>query len=105
VVEARLADPDLDGQKVADVVGISVRYANALLAEQDTSLNRLILSRRLSRCRFALEDPNLDHRTIAEIAQGWGFSDMTHFGRSFKTAYGVSPRDHQKWAQCRQTRP
>ncbi|UFS76445.1 helix-turn-helix domain-containing protein [Tardiphaga sp. 37S4] len=96
VVEARLADPDLDGQKVADIVGISVRYANALLADQDSSLRRLILSRRLSRCRAALADPNEIHRTIAEIARGWGFSDMTHFGRCFKAAYGVSAREYQK---------
>ncbi|KRQ02381.1 helix-turn-helix domain-containing protein [Bradyrhizobium manausense] len=102
VVETRLSEPDLDGQKVADIVGITFRYANALLAEQDTSLNRLILSRRLSRCRFALEDPNQPHRTIAEIAHGWGFSDMTHFGRCFKAAYGASPRDYQKAAQSGQ---
>jgi AraC family transcriptional regulator, positive regulator of tynA and feaB len=98
VIETRLADRDLDGQKVADLVGITFRYANALLAEQDSSLHRLILSRRLSRCRFALEDPNQAHRTIAEIAQGWGFSDMTHFGRCFKAAYGASPREYQKAA-------
>jgi AraC family transcriptional regulator, positive regulator of tynA and feaB len=102
VVEARLTDPGLDGQKVADSVGITLRYANALLAEQDSSLHRLILSRRLSRCRFALEDPNQAHRTIAEIAQGWGFSDMTHFGRCFKAAYGLSPSEYQKAAQSRQ---
>lgn len=103
VVEARLTDPDLDGQKVADIVGISVRYANAILAEQDLSLHRLILSRRLSHCRVAFEDPNQMHRTIAEIAQGWGFSDMTHFGRCFKSAYGASPREYQKSAaQSRQ---
>jgi AraC-like DNA-binding protein len=98
VVEGRLTDPELDGQKVANIVGISVRYANALLAEQDSSLHRLILSRRLSRCRIAFEDPNQVHRTIAEIAQGWGFSDMTHFGRCFRAAFGVSPREYQKAA-------
>lgn len=98
VVEARLTDPDLDGQKVADIVGITFRYANALLAEQDSSLHRFILSRRLARCRSALEDPNHANRTIAEIAHGWGFSDMTHFGRCFKAAYGVSPREYQKAA-------
>jgi AraC-like DNA-binding protein len=98
-VEASLTNPDLDGQQVAAIVGITVRYANALLAEQDSSLHRLIQSRRLSRCRFALEDPNQVHRTIAEIAQGWGFSDMTHFGRCFKAAYGVSPREYQKAAE------
>jgi AraC family transcriptional regulator, positive regulator of tynA and feaB len=98
VVEARLTDPEIDGQKVANIVGISVRYANAILAEQDSSLHRLILSRRLSRCGSAFEDPIQVHRTIAEIAQGWGFSDMTHFGRCFKAAYGVSPREYRKAA-------
>lgn len=95
-VEARLADPDLDAQTVADAVGISVRYANDLLSAQDTSLNRFILSRRLARCRYALEDPNQAFRTVSEIAQEWGFSDMTHFGRCFKAAYEVSPREYQK---------
>lgn len=102
VVEANLTDPELDGQKVAGIVGITLRYANALLAEQDTSLLRLIMARRLSRCRFALEDPNQAPRTIAEIAQGWGFTDMTHFGRCFKAAYGLAPREYQKAAQSRQ---
>ena len=98
VVEASLADPDIDGPKVADIVGISVRYANAILAEQDSSLHRLILSRRLSRCRVALEDPDQASRTIGEIAQGWGFSDMTYFGRCFRAAFGVSPREYRKAA-------
>ncbi|NEW96696.1 helix-turn-helix domain-containing protein [Rhodopseudomonas sp. BR0G17] len=98
IVDAKLADPDLDGQTVADIVGISVRYANELLADQDSSLHRLILSRRLARCRSALEDPNQAHRTVSEIARGWGFSDMTYFGRRFKAAYGVSPGEYQKAA-------
>lgn len=99
VVEARLADPELDGQTVADIVGISVRYANSLLAEQDSSLHRLILSRRLSHCRSALEDPNQAHRTVTEIAHGWGFSDITYFGRRFKAAYGVSPGEYARLAR------
>jgi AraC family transcriptional regulator, positive regulator of tynA and feaB len=105
VVETQIQDPDLDGQKVVDIVGISLRYANALLAEQDSSLLRLILSRRLSRCRSAFADPNQAHRTIAEIAQGWGFSDMTYFGRCFKASFGVSPRKYQKAAQSGQAGP
>ncbi len=95
VIEARLRDPSLDAQAVADAAGVSVRYANAVLADHDTSIMRLIQTRRLARCRYALEDPNQAHRTVSEIAYGWGFSDMTHFGRRFKKAYGILPSEYQ----------
>jgi AraC-like DNA-binding protein len=98
-IEARLGDPSLDAQAVADAVGVSVRYANALLAEHDTSIMRLIQARRLERCRYALEDPNQAHRSVSEIAYGWGFSDMTHFGRRFKKVYGVLPSEYQTIAR------
>ncbi|MFE4055658.1 AraC family transcriptional regulator, partial [Streptomyces sp. NPDC059096] len=31
-------------------------------------------------------------QTIASIGRRWGFVDATHFSRSFKQAYGLSPR-------------
>jgi len=82
-------------QAVADAVGVSVRYVNAVLSDHDTSIMRLIQARRLERCRCALEDPNQSHRSLSEIAYGWGFSDMTHFGRRFKKAYGILPSEYQ----------
>jgi len=95
-IEARLADPRLDAEMVAAAAGVSVRYANALLAQEGTSIARLIQSRRLDRCHRALKDPLQAHRTVTEIATGWGFSDMTHFGRRFKTAYGVLPSEFRR---------
>jgi AraC-like DNA-binding protein len=95
-VEARLADPALDAEMLALAAGVSVRYANTVLAQEDTSITRLIQERRLARCRQALDDPLQSHRTISEIAYGWGFSDMTHFGRRFKAAFGLSPRDYRR---------
>jgi AraC family transcriptional activator of tynA and feaB len=98
-IAARLSDPALDPATVAAAAGISVRYANAVLAQEEgTSLARLIQARRLARCRRALEDPLQMHRTISEIAYGWGFSDMTHFGRRFKAAYGMSPTEYRNLA-------
>ena len=94
-IEARLTDPALDLETVA-VRGVTRRYANAALAEQGTSIMHFIQSRRLERCRVALEDPLQMHRTISEIAYGWGFSDMTHFARKFRAAYGASPREYRK---------
>jgi AraC-like DNA-binding protein len=93
--ESRLADPKLDTKTVADSVGTSVRYANEVLAPYGTSIRRMILAKRLARCRAALADPNQTHRTVSDIAYGWGFSDMTHFGRRFKEAYGVLPSEVQ----------
>lgn len=85
-VTARLTDPDLDVQSVGvgvavavtDAVGFSVRYANDILASQDTSIGRLLLTERLERCRQALGDPAQSCRSVSEIAFGWGFSDLTH---------------------------
>ncbi|WP_236846047.1 helix-turn-helix domain-containing protein [Bradyrhizobium japonicum] len=94
-VEARLTDSNLHARDIADAVGISVRYANELLSTQDTSIMQLVLARRLARCRYALEDPDQAHRTASEIAYGWGFGDLTHFGRKFKSAYSITPSECQ----------
>ena len=95
-IDARLADPGLDAQSVAQAAGVSLRYANAALSDEGTSIGRLIQARRLLRCRRALEDPTQAHRTVSEIAYGWGFSDMTHFGRKFKAAFGQLPSECRK---------
>ena len=92
-IEARLPSTGLSPQGIAEQVGISVRHANKLLAEEGHSLMRLVQSKRLARCRQALEDPGQAHRPVSEIAFGWGFSDLTHFSRSFRKAYGILPSD------------
>ena len=97
-IETRLSDPALDGPAVANAAGVSVRYANAVLAEEGTSIARYIQERRLARCRRTLKDPQQAHRSLSEIAYGWGFSDMTHFGRSFRKAYGMLPSEYRKLA-------
>ncbi|MDR7039726.1 AraC-like DNA-binding protein [Methylobacterium sp. BE186] len=99
-VEARLADRTLDASTVAHAAGVSVRYANEVLAEESTSIVQLIQARRLARCQQALEDPLQMGRTVSEIAYGWGFSDMTHFGRRFRSAYGVLPSEHRRRARA-----
>lgn len=99
-IEAHLTDRTLDASTVARAAGVSVRYANDVLAEERTSIVQLIQARRLARCRQALEDPLQMGRTVSEIAYGWGFSDMTHFGRRFKSAFGVLPSEHRRRARA-----
>jgi AraC family transcriptional regulator, positive regulator of tynA and feaB len=95
-IEARLSDPALDPETVAHAAGVSVRYANSVLADENTSLGQLIQSRRLERCRQSLEDPEQKHRTVSEIAHCWGFRDMTHFGRRFRSAFDLLPSEFRR---------
>jgi AraC family transcriptional activator of tynA and feaB len=95
-VESRLKDPAFNPAAAAAAAGISVRYANNLLSQQGTSLERFIVSRRLEHCRRALQDPRQLRRNISEIAYAWGFSDLSHFNRRFKAAYGCAPRDYRR---------
>jgi AraC-like DNA-binding protein len=98
-IESQLANPELDSHAVAAAAGFSVRYANQVLAREGTSIARLIQARRLERCRRALHDPSQVHRTISEIAYGWGFTDLTHFGRSFRAAFGMLPSEFRNSAR------
>ena len=74
-IEGALGDHSLRPVGAAAAAGISVRYANALLAEEGTSLERFIVSRRLQRCHQTLSDPAQAHRTVSDIAYSYGFSD------------------------------
>ena len=48
--------------------------------------------RRLARAREDLTDSDLP---VSTIAHRWGFSDPSHFTRSFKARYGSSPREYR----------
>jgi len=96
----RLADPSLKPAQAASVAGMSVRYANMLLAEEGLSLERFIVKGRLERCRQALADPLQARRTIGDIAFAWGFSDHSHFTRRFRAAFGVTPAEYRAGSQA-----
>lgn len=97
-IERLMIEPGLKPERVAAESGISVRYANMLLAEEGLSIERHINDRRLERCRNALDDIAQAHRSIGEIAFNWGFSDLSHFGRRFKARYGLTPTDFRRRA-------
>lgn len=97
-IRAHLSDPDLSLGESAAALGISPRYLNKLLAGEGQSFQRHVLEQRLALARRDLSLPQLAHRQIGEIAFGWGFNDLSHFGRAFRRRYGVSPRDFRE--QC-----
>jgi AraC family transcriptional activator of tynA and feaB len=96
VVDANLSNRSATCEDLASAAGISVRYANQLLDAEQTSLQRLLFTRRIEKCQAALADPAQAHRQISDIAYTWGFGDASHFGRMFKAIVGMTPREYKK---------
>ncbi|TFV34517.1 AraC family transcriptional regulator [Streptomyces sp. T1317-0309] len=62
-------------------------------AEGGISLADWIRTHRLEECRNELRRPTARLTTIEAVARRWGFTDMSNFGRIFRMAYGMSPRE------------
>lgn len=91
-----LSDPALCIEMIGAGVGLSPSYLFELFADEPLTLMRWVRAERLARCRRELADASLRHRSIAQVAQSWGFGDMTHFSRSFRETFGISPRGHRQ---------
>jgi AraC-like DNA-binding protein len=89
-IEKRLGDSELSPVMLAQTHHISTRYLHLIFSERGTTVGAWIRERRLAQCRAELARPGSD-RTVTEIAIHWGFSDLAHFSRSFRSAYGLSP--------------
>jgi len=95
-VRDHLAEPALCVEMIGAGVGLSPSYLFELFADEPLTLMRWVRAERLARCRRELADPALRHRSIAQVAQAWGFGDMTNFSRSFREIFGVSPRGYRQ---------
>jgi AraC-like DNA-binding protein len=95
-IDAELADPTLDAQRVANAQGLSRRRLDQILATLGTSLSAQIWARRLAQAASDLVDPRFGDRTVTQIAFGVGFEDAAHFTRAFKRKYEVTPREWRK---------
>jgi len=93
-VELKLGDPNLSVESIAAAMHCSSRYLHKVFAGEE-SLSRHIWKWRLARCREALEDPGLDHRSVTDIAFSWGFNNASHFSRTFRERFGVTPSEYR----------
>jgi AraC-like DNA-binding protein len=92
-IQGRLADPTLGPAEIAAAVNISTRYLHMLFAAEHRSVSQHVRGLRLERCRRDLLDPRLADRSVASIAFGWGFGDLSGFNRAFKATFGATPRE------------
>lgn len=61
--------------------------------EAEGGVRRYILTRRLRRALYMLRSPEQAHLGISDIAFACGFSSASHFNRSFRDQYGLTPRE------------
>jgi len=93
---ARLGDPGLSPQAVAQAGYVSVRQLHRLFAREGLTFGGWVREQRLRRCRDDLADRRLSHLTVAEIATRWGFRSAAHFTRAFQARYGITPASHRR---------
>jgi AraC-like DNA-binding protein len=98
-IEARLRDPQLSPARVAQACRITSRYLHHLFACETETVTRYIQRRRLEECARALIDAPGRGRLVTEIAFDYGFNSLTHFGRVFRSHYGMTPSAYRRAAR------
>ncbi len=95
-IESHLHEPDLTPGKIAAACRITPRYLYHLSKNQEETVARYILRRRLEVCARALIAEAQRGRTVTEIAFDHGFNSPTHFGRVFRAKFGLTPREYRR---------
>jgi AraC-like DNA-binding protein len=86
---ANLGDETLSPEGMAKRGAVSLRTLNRLFAKIGTTPMRWVWQRRLQASHSALSEGCAT--SVTDAAFQFGFSEVSHFSRSFKAAYGVSP--------------
>ena len=88
IMENNVEDP-LTPKEIADVVGLSSRQIERLFNKHlGTSPKRYYLQLRLEKARDLLRQTNMP---VTEICIACGFSSSSHFAKSYRSAFGISP--------------
>jgi AraC-like DNA-binding protein len=90
-IRERFTEVSFSTKDVAIVLNISPRYINDILQETGKSFADRVLELRLQRARAMLADPRCMAMRIGAIAYAAGFADISHFNRSFRHRFGLTP--------------
>ena len=81
-------------EHLAETFHYSASYLSTYFKKQaGESLQQYILKYKLKQVENRLKH---SEHTISQIAHEFGFSDESHFNKTFKKHYGVGPRDYRK---------
>lgn len=96
-IEENLHDPSLNAETIARCLNWSSRSLHRHFQNYfGCTFSDYVWQRRLSRCAEQMLDVSQFNRSITEIAFGVGFSSSSHFSRSFKEAFDMTPRAYRK---------
>ncbi|WP_407565357.1 AraC family transcriptional regulator [Streptomyces sp. 184] len=93
-----LEDPELTPQSVADAHHVSVSYLHRIFRAHTGGRETVagwIRRHRLEHARRDLADPALAAVPVHRIAARWGYTHAAAFTRSFRAAYGTTPREYR----------
>jgi AraC-like DNA-binding protein len=90
-MDAHLGEFALNPARIAEAVGISVRYLHRVFEEQNCSVSDVLWRRRLARGYEVLQAS--PRAPIKDIAFRCGFRSHAHFCASFRREYQIAPTD------------
>ncbi|OZB98820.1 helix-turn-helix domain-containing protein [Paenibacillus sp. XY044] len=93
IIDKHFADPDLNVQRIADMLKMSSVYIGQVFkAQEGTTVVDQINATRLTEARTYLEQQEM---TVAEIMEKVGFGNESYFYRLFKRRYGTTPKEYR----------
>lgn len=92
-IEQHFALANLRPEQIAQGIGVSVRYLHQCFEASEFTLMQQLKRARLERAFADLEDVTMRLEPINRIAFRNGFRNVCHFNESFKTHFGLTPRE------------
>ncbi|WP_188726271.1 helix-turn-helix transcriptional regulator [Pseudoclavibacter endophyticus] len=92
-VDRLYGDPDVGARDIAAEVAVSARHLSRVLANEGTSLGRLLTDRRVREALRLIESTN---RTIGDIAVTSGFQGPTQLARAVRAATAETPTGRRR---------
>jgi AraC-like DNA-binding protein len=89
----RLREPDLGIAMIAKSQGVTPRYLQRLFETEGRTFSEFLRDIRLDLAFERLRDDSGCEESISAIAFDCGFSDLSHFNRSFRRRFGQTPSD------------
>jgi AraC-like DNA-binding protein len=91
LIAERFAEPGFSVETIARHQNVSPRYLQRLFENAGETFTARVNEMRLQRAFELLRDPRNDRMRVAQLALQAGFSDISHFNRSFRARFGDTP--------------